>query len=60
MSPVKFAELCEGTAGMLKALAQQSGGVTSPSGEMKFDKNVAGETIVPLAEIIMEISKAAC
>lgn len=58
MSSEKFAELCEGTADMLKALAEQARRPSS-AGEITFYLRSVPQTIKPLADIIVAIAESA-
>lgn len=55
MSQKEFAKLCEGTAGMLEALAKQC---KNDDTAMVFSRTASSETIRPLLQIITAINES--
>ena len=56
MSNEKFSELCDNAAAVLTVLSKQSKSLPC---EMVFSVAYLGETLEPLAEVILEMAKAA-
>lgn len=59
MDPKEFAELCFNAAEMLRHLGEEVQQDVDAK-FLEFDENALADTVGPLAEIIVAVTKAAC